>query len=703
MDDKRLRRCLPLKILAHFLMFGSFAVMIAAVIYACLYVEIYFGMDRNADENRENSYFVSNLFFDDYMSATNLLLSTIHEWNDQNIYNDLEEMEAWRSYYMDGYANFQYAIYNKEGGLIMESPNYSVTPESVSSQTDTEGARIYYYSMDISGLNLYPVEETSSSMQSGGAIVKNGSNFIHSQSFLFGNENLGDKIGYIFVYVPETLVMGDSFYMHFQICQTFENVRYIVFFGAVAAAVIFVVCLIYTILAAGWKPADDQIHLMWFDKIYTEIALAIMFCVFFLFVIAVILFVGWTMDGRSVGDIVTSGVLAIPAYMAAMFCVYSLARRGKTHNFISQSLIFKLFHGFYKVIYQGMINNNLMRKYISVILGLGIADFILMMLAFWGNSFFFFFIVVTVIYCCEFIYVGRKLMAIQDIAKGASEIASGHLEYKIDTKDMGSGVFLEFANNINNIGQGLNRAVDESVKSERMKADLITNVSHDIKTPLTSIINYVDLLKRLNITHEPEREYIDILDSKSQRLKMLIEDLVEASRASSGNITLECDTIDFNELVMQVAGTYVEKYSQRQLTLVTRSHQEPILIWADGRRMYRVLDNLFNNAFKYAMTGSRVYVDLYEDEDSACFIMKNISQEPLNITADELTQRFVRGDASRTTEGSGLGLSIAESLVQLHGGTFKIYLDGDLFKATIVMPAVHGTDNDGEAEEPSLS
>lgn len=702
MDDKRLRRCLPLKILAHFLMFGSFAVMIAAVIYACLYVEIYFGMDRNADENRENSYFVSNLFFDDYMSATNLLLSTIHEWNDQNIYNDLEEMEAWRSYYMDGYANFQYAIYNKEGGLIMESPNYSVTPESVSSQTDTEGARIYYYSMDISGLNLYPVEETSSSMQSGGAIVKNGSNFIHSQSFLFGNENLGDKIGYIFVYVPETLVMGDSFYMHFQICQTFENVRYIVFFGAVAAAVIFVVCLIYTILAAGWKPADDQIHLMWFDKIYTEIALAIMFCVFFLFVIAVILFVGWTMDGRSVGDIVTSGVLAIPAYMAAMFCVYSLARRGKTHNFISQSLIFKLFHGFYKVIYQGMINNNLMRKYISVILGLGIADFILMMLAFWGNSFFFF-IVVTVIYCCEFIYVGRKLMAIQDIAKGASEIASGHLEYKIDTKDMGSGVFLEFANNINNIGQGLNRAVDESVKSERMKADLITNVSHDIKTPLTSIINYVDLLKRLNITHEPEREYIDILDSKSQRLKMLIEDLVEASRASSGNITLECDTIDFNELVMQVAGTYVEKYSQRQLTLVTRSHQEPILIWADGRRMYRVLDNLFNNAFKYAMTGSRVYVDLYEDEDSACFIMKNISQEPLNITADELTQRFVRGDASRTTEGSGLGLSIAESLVQLHGGTFKIYLDGDLFKATIVMPAVHGTDNGGEAKEPSLS
>ena len=219
-----------------------------------------------------------------------------------------------------------------------------------------------------------------------------------------------------------------------------------------------------------------------------------------------------------------------------------------------------------------------------------------------------------------------------------------------------------------------------------MKADLITNVSHDIKTPLTSIINYVDLLKRMNITDEPAREYIDILDSKSQRLKMLIEDLVEASRASSGNITLERSDIDFNELVQQVAGTYMEKYEQRQLALVMRSPDHPLMINADGRRMYRVLDNLFNNAFKYAMSGSRIYIDLYGDEGQVYFIMKNISQAPLNITAEELTQRFVRGDESRTTEGSGLGLSIAESLVQLHGGTFKIYLDGDLFKAMIIMP-----------------
>ena len=342
--------------------------------------------------------------------------------------------------------------------------------------------------------------------------------------------------------------------------------------------------------------------------------------------------------------------------MAGMFGIYSLVRRGKAHNYISQSLIYKLCHGVYRVIYQGMINNHLMRKYISVVLGLGIADFILFLIAMSLGSVLFF-LVILGLFIGEFIYVGRKLMAIQEIAKGAEAIASGHLDYKIDTSDMGSGVFLEFANNINNIGQGLNRAVDESIKSERMKADLITNVSHDIKTPLTSIINYVDLLKRLNITDEPAKEYIDILDSKSQRLKMLIEDLVEASRASSGNITLERSNIEFNELVQQVAGTYVEKYEQRQLSLVLHTPQEPLMIYADGRRMYRVLDNLFNNAFKYAMPGSRVYIDLYEQDEKACFVMKNISEAPLNISAEELTQRFVRGDASRTTEGSGLGLS----------------------------------------------
>ena len=270
------------------------------------------------------------------------------------------------------------------------------------------------------------------------------------------------------------------------------------------------------------------------------------------------------------------------------------------------------------------------------------------------------------------------------IKKGAQTIAEGNLEYKIDTTHM-KGILKGFAEDINNIGGGLNAAVDERTKSERMKADLITNVSHDIKTPLTSIINYVDLLKRENITEQPMKEYIEVLDQKSKRLKDLTEDLVEASRASSGNIVLEKNCINFVELVAQVVGTYQEKYETKDLQIIFNSEEDAMMIMADGRRLYRVLDNLFNNAFKYSIEHSRVYVDMYSGIDKACFVMKNISKAPLNISGDDLMQRFVRGDSSRTTEGSGLGLSIARSLVELHGGKFDIYLDGDLFKAMITL------------------
>ncbi len=456
----------------------------------------------------------------------------------------------------------------------------------------------------------------------------------------------------------------------------------------IAAIFIYIICLVYTIVAAGWTNHYEDVHIYWFDKIYTEIAAAI-----YVGIWIVTLVVGFNMLDCIFGSMDLGYALLMfgtlmGCYIFVMIGLYSIARRAKAHNLIKQSLIYKFFHGIYKVIYQGFINNNLLRKYISVVLGLGVLDLILLLILLRADSLWTI-VVIIFILVCEFIYVGRKLVAIQEIARGARKIASGHLDYKINTNGMGSGVFLEFANNINNIGMGLNRAVDESIKSERMKADLITNVSHDIKTPLTSIINYVDLLKRQNITEEPSREYIDILESKSQRLKMLIEDLVEASRASTGNIVLECAPIDFYELVQQVAGTFDEKYAQRQLTLVLTPPEETLMVYADGRRMFRVLDNLFNNACKYAMEGSRVYVDMYYDQKMVYYVMKNISQAPLNISAEELTQRFVRGDESRSTEGSGLGLSIAQSLVELHGGIFSVYLDGDLFKVTVSVPRIY--------------
>lgn len=272
-----------------------------------------------------------------------------------------------------------------------------------------------------------------------------------------------------------------------------------------------------------------------------------------------------------------------------------------------------------------------------------------------------------------------------EINKALLSMSQGNTSYKINAARF-KGKEKELAEHINNIGTGLETALQEKVRSERLKADLITNVSHDIKTPLTSIINYVDLIKREKIQNPKIQGYLDVLEQKSQRLKTLTEDLVEASKASSGNLKLEIASIDFVELIQQTNGEFEEKFALHHLELVPSIPDESILIEADGRYLWRVLENLYNNAFKYAMEHSRVYVDIEKEEGYVSFIMKNISANPLNIRADELTERFVRGDVARTTEGSGLGISIAKSLTELQGGDFSLYIDGDLFKAQVAFP-----------------
>ena len=222
-----------------------------------------------------------------------------------------------------------------------------------------------------------------------------------------------------------------------------------------------------------------------------------------------------------------------------------------------------------------------------------------------------------------------------------------------------------------------------------MKADLITNVSHDLKTPLTSIINYVDLMKREQIDNPKVHEYLGVLDQKSQRLKQLTNDLVEASRASSGNVALNMEKLDLREFLMQTSGEFEEKFQARNLTQIMNFPEEDAIVRVDGRRMWRVLANIYNNAAKYAMEGTRIYADLQTLDGKVLFSLKNISEQPLNISsADELTERFIRGDLSRSTEGSGLGLSIAKTLTTMMGGTFDLYLDGDLFKVVIIFSKV---------------
>ena len=250
------------------------------------------------------------------------------------------------------------------------------------------------------------------------------------------------------------------------------------------------------------------------------------------------------------------------------------------------------------------------------------------------------------------------------------------------------GALKEMAIYVNDIASGFSNAINESLKSERLKTELITNVSHDIKTPLTSIINYVDLLKKENIQDEKVKEYIDILDKKSQRLKKLTEDLVEASKVSSGNVKLNLENINIKELFNQTIGEFKDRFEEKRLIIETTIPNDDIKINADSRYLYRIIENLFSNITKYALEGSRVYIDILEKGKTIDINIKNISKEKLNISSDELMQRFVRGDKSRYTEGSGLGLSIAKSLTELQGGTFDIIIDGDLFKVHIIWPKV---------------
>ncbi len=272
-----------------------------------------------------------------------------------------------------------------------------------------------------------------------------------------------------------------------------------------------------------------------------------------------------------------------------------------------------------------------------------------------------------------------------DIVDGIKRIRDGEVEYKLEVEAL-HGDNREMADAVNNIGEGIRNAVRTSMKDEQMKTDLITNVSHDIKTPLTSIVNYVDLLKRLKIKEEPAKSYIDILDSKAQRLKQLTDDLVEASKISSGNIELNRERLNLTELINQAIGEFSDKLEHKQLTVIFDGAEKTANVYADSRRMWRIIENLFNNICKYAMEATRVYVDLAVVDGFIEVSMKNISERQMNIKSDDLTERFIRGDSSRTTEGSGLGLYIAKSLTQAQQGEFRLQLDGDLFKVVLRFP-----------------
>ena len=305
-----------------------------------------------------------------------------------------------------------------------------------------------------------------------------------------------------------------------------------------------------------------------------------------------------------------------------------------------------------------------------------------MILAFGAGSFFVF-LLTLVLDAAGLYFVIHTVRQLKALQTAAQKLAAGDLTYTVDTEKM-YPVLKEHGDNLNAVSVGMSRAVNERMKSERFKTELITNVSHDLKTPLTSIVSYVDLLKKEPIESESAQEYIDVLDRQSQKLKKLTADLVDESKASSGALPVHSEKLDLGELLRQSAGEYTEKFAAAGIAPVLLVPEGETYVTADGRLLWRVLDNLLGNAVKYAQSGTRLYLELVQDETETVLTLKNISREPLNIPAEELMERFVRGDGSRHTDGSGLGLSIAKSLMELMGGKLALTLDGDLFKAALV-------------------
>lgn len=452
-------------------------------------------------------------------------------------------------------------------------------------------------------------------------------------------------------------------------------------------------CLVFLFYSAGHRGETDEVRLGWFDKIPLDLLLAAL-TLAFCFVIQLGIEWSWYMSGAALILLMAlcclvDGLLLLAALMTVAVRVKvggGVWWRG-TVIFWALHLVWRWARAIWRWLCRRWhnVSERLPIIWRTVLVGGALVFFEMLLSAFAFNSYsgtaallWFAYNAVIFLALC---FGGWQMKSIKTAGE---KLAEGELDYTVDTAHM-YWEFKRHAENLNSIGEGMGAAVEKGMKSERLKTELITNVSHDIKTPLTSIVNYVDLLQKTH-TPEQESEYLAVLDRQSKRLKKLTEDLVEASKASTGNMSVNLVPTNVGEIINQSLGEYTERLTAGKLEAVVTIHAPVVSVLADGRLLWRVMDNLFSNVCKYALAGTRVYVDVWASDSRATVAVKNISRAPLNMSADELMERFVRGDTSRSTEGSGLGLSIARSLVELQKGSFAISTDGDLFKAEIQLP-----------------
>ena len=473
-------------------------------------------------------------------------------------------------------------------------------------------------------------------------------------------------------YILEPPVISDNYTQSYWLHQKIYDIHNILLPVFGTSLLICALCFVFLLCAAGHKAEKEEIILNLQDKIPLDLYLALT-CGISLVIGLIVL------DGNSFNrtDSIVVGMIGLLIIaILALATILTCATRIKLGRFFYQNTIlyrlFRLFARGTQAFFHGLRSVPLARR---VALG-----WIILSLLYLNGG-----IIAAILSIILLFLFCISASQMQKLAEGGEALAKGNLRSKIDTQGMFSP-FRRHGEHLNSVSKGFSIALNQKMKSERLKTELITNVSHDIKTPLTSIINYVDLLKKEALTGQAA-EYVEVLDRQSRRLKKLTEDLVEASKASTGNIKANLAPTDMGELVAQAVAEYEEKLELAKLEVIVTASEEPIYAMADGNLTWRVLSNLLSNACKYSQAGTRVYIDLQKEPSFVTVSMKNISKDALNIPVEELMERFVRGDSSRHTEGSGLGLNIAQSLVNLQKGKFSLEIEGDLFKAFMKFPA----------------
>lgn len=517
---------------------------------------------------------------------------------------------------------------------------------------------------------------------------------------------------YLVGYAVLAVNRDDIFLKDWKFVAYLYDMRYALIAFLCLAAVLFVPLFTYLLVSAGKHPREEKargtfIELIPFD-LFTAIyaGFAVLAIGGFTFIVNDL----YAYFYRITYIFVTA--LAVLCYLLVLLYLMSFITRLRIGGILKTTIIWRVLAFLFrvlKVVFRGVwkvvlfigrgfrkcgrsigdffCSLSLIRQVVIAVATLSVFDFVIYLISLGGEApflFIFYLIlrIVLLILLARYVYT-----MLRKLKKGGEAIAEGNLAYQIETEHM-IGDFKTIGEDLNHISAAMEKAVDARTKSERMRAELITNVSHDIKTPLTSIINYVDLLGKEEPESETVREYVDVLDRQAHKLKKLIGDLVEASKASTGNLAVHLSECDVCVMLEQTVGEYEEKLKKAGLSAVVNASKTPIRIMADGRHLWRVFDNLMSNICKYSLPGTRAFLETRCEGDMSIITFKNISRTPIDIPAEELTERFVRADTSRNTEGSGLGLSIAQSLVKLQNGTLDIVCDGDLFKAVLTFPTI---------------